>query len=123
MADDDDVPTADNPAAASAVDLPDQRRRRRKKESEAEKGARFWREIFETEIGRREMWAILAAVKWESDDFTVTAVGFPDPNATWFNAGRHSYARHLFMSWLRVAPEGVMKMLSEHDPRFMVAKR
>jgi len=121
---DDDAPRADeeNPDTVSAVNPGQQAQRRRKAESIQERAARFWRAVFDDETGRRAMWEILESVHWTKDPFTATAVGFPDVNATWFNAGRHSYARHLFMTWLRMAPEGVMQMLAEHDPRFETAK-
>jgi hypothetical protein len=121
---DDESPRADddNPETVSAVDPIQQGRKRRKAENEQEKAARFWRAVFGDETGRRAMWEILESVGWRNSPFTATAAGFPDPNATWFNAGRHAYAQHLFMTWLRVDHDGVMLMLAEHDPRFAVPK-
>jgi hypothetical protein len=121
---DDDIPRADedNPETVSAVDPVQQSRKRRKAESEQDKAARFWKVVFGDGVGRRAMWEILESVGWRNSPFTATAVGFPDPNATWFNAGRHAYAQHLFMTWLKQSPDGVMQMLAEHDPRFFVPK-
>jgi hypothetical protein len=87
----------------------------RRSQIEAE---RFWKSVFADEIGRREMWGILQAAHAFEERFACGPNGFPQPEATWFQAGIQSVGQRLFQSWMLLDREGVFLMLDEHDPRF-----
>lgn len=82
----------------------------------------FYTAVFASEIGRREMWDILRSLHTFETRFAVSPVGFPDPNATWFNAGEQAAGQRLFKSWLRIDREGVLLMMQEHDADLGSAK-
>lgn len=97
----------------------------RKVESEAKRIRRykreageFWRGVFASEVGRREMWAILQAGHWSETKFACGPNGFPQPEATWFAAGEQALAQRLHDSWDIIDHEGVHLMKREHDPRY-----
>jgi len=121
----DDVAGADEAAeqlvdAADPVSVEKQRRRRRKTDNEADL---FWQGVFSTEIGRREMWAILQSGHAFETPFMASPGGFPDPNAAWHRAGEMAYALRLYHSWMAAAPEGVTQMHQEHDDRMKRGSR
>lgn len=97
---------------------------RQKLEAEARQreGDQFWRGVFASDIGRREMWAVLQAGYLRGDRFGSGPNGFPHPEATWFRAGSQDFAQRLLDSWQIKDYEGVYVMLCEHDPRFAKAK-
>lgn len=76
----------------------------------------FWNEVFATELGRREMWGILAAAKTFNFEFGCTPSGAAHPQATWTEFGQQQYGWRLFRSWKKLVPRGVMLMLDENDP-------
>lgn len=106
----------------SAADPKRVKRQQRRSSREKREGDEFWRGVFSTDVGRREMWRILVAAGYRSERFGATATGFPDPNATWFRAGIQSVSRHLFDEWQALDYEGVYLMLVENDPKFAKAK-
>ena len=76
----------------------------------------FWRGVFSERAGRAEMWKILNEAGAFDERFACGPGGFPQPEATWFNAGQKSFALRLYHTWLRVEPGGVMLMLQENAP-------
>ena len=79
----------------------------------------FWRGVFVSPVGRREMWGIIGAQAHAFEErFACGPNGFPQSEATWFHAGEQALGQRLYQSWFLIDPEGVMKMLREHDPRF-----
>lgn len=96
--------------------------RRKKIREDDDSAARFWREVFADPIGRREMWAILAdSHALETDRFATGPVGFPQDMASWHWAGARDLGLRLFRGWMRLDPDGVLKMIQEHDPAFKTA--
>jgi hypothetical protein len=80
---------------------------------------RFWKSVFSDPVGRREMWLFLEAAKPFEERFACGPNGFPQPEATWFNAGQQSLGLRIYQTWLNKFPELVMQMQRENDPRFM----
>lgn len=94
------------------------RKRVRKLEFQQQQAADFWKRVFASDVGRREMWGILDACHTFETKFGVGPTGFPQPEATWFHRGEQSIGERLFHSWSRLDREGVWRMLDEHDPRY-----
>jgi len=125
MAEDDDgLPEEDEPAAAphpldeipNAADRKSHRRARANQKQREEEARLFWRAVFATAIGRREMWGILQAGHAFEERFACGPNGFPQEAATWCEAGEQRLAFRLYRSWLRFEPEGVQLMMRENDP-------
>jgi hypothetical protein len=94
------------------------RRRANALEIERREAETFWRNVFATPVGRREMWAILEQGHAFEERFSCGPNGFPQPEATWAEAGRQAFALRLYHSWCKVARDGVLTMHDEHDQRF-----
>ena len=77
----------------------------------------FWTQALAHPIGRRELWAVLESAHAFEVPFAASKLGFPDPNAAWFFSGQHSFGVQLYLSWLKLAPEGVALMLQENHPQ------
>lgn len=102
----------------SAVD-PERKRRRESKKARKEREDReFFRFIVSSEVGRRFMWSILREAHTFETMFPAGPVGFPDPNAVWFQAGKQDLGQRLYQTWHAKAPGEVMSMLIENDHRF-----
>lgn len=101
------------PNAADPVAYKRQRQSQRRRRKEA---VEFWGAVFANPVGRREMWAILEEAHAFEERFACGPNGYPQPDATWLNAGEQRFGFRLFRSWLRVCPDGVMLMIREHDP-------
>jgi hypothetical protein len=101
--------------AASTKGL--KRKRKRKADVEREAVA-FWKSVFATRAGRREMYALLADSGLFATPFAVGPNGFPQPEATWYKAGQHAFGQRLFFQWTRIDRARVFLMLDEHDPYF-----
>lgn len=97
--------------AADPVAIKRVRRRIKKAEDDA---GEFWREVFSTPIGRREMWGILASGGAFDERFATGPNGFPQPEATWCQAGEQRLAFRLYLSWMKLCPDGVGLMLKEN---------
>lgn len=115
-----DDPAFDTPNAADPVSM--RRRRERRTKAEMDK-IRFWQGVFNTTAGRLAMWEILESTGWRETPFAVGPNGFPQPEATWFQAGERAFGLRLYHSWLKLARGGVITMLDEHDPRFADPKK
>ncbi len=125
---DDDLdlnPPDDEPVDEPADGAPRNVADRRKVESETKRlrrwkreGDEFWRGVFASEVGRREMWAVLQAGHWGQTKFACGPNGFPQPEATWFALGEQTYAQRLHDSWDIIDHEGVYLMKVEKDTRY-----
>lgn len=75
----------------------------------------FYRQIFASEVGRREMWDILKSLGTFDTVFATGPNGFPNEMATWFQAGQREAGQRLWKSWLKLDKDGVLLMMTEHD--------
>jgi hypothetical protein len=117
-----EIPSVADPEGAhNLLDARANRRTRKRIDNEAELASKFWRDVFSTPVGRREMWRLLSSGS-NGDPlrppFALGPSGFPQPEATWFEAGRYATAQTWLQIWSIYAREGVFAMLDEHDPRF-----
>jgi hypothetical protein len=123
MSDDDaeqQLPLDEQPEQGFDAGDPAQVRRRETTQQIKEREAdRFWRGIFIDPVGRREMWLLLEAAKPFEERFACGPNGFPQPEATWFNAGQQSLGLRIYQTWLAKFPDLVIEMQRENDPRFM----
>lgn len=101
----------------SAVDPNAHRKARNRKKREADVRAEFWRDVFSSEVGRREMWNLLVRIAPTNVQMALTPAGFPDERATWMQLGTHLVRQEIFMDWLETHPELVLLMRQENDPR------
>ena len=103
------------------------RRQRKRVDNDAEQASKFWRDVFSTQIGRREMWGLLRAAQSDGSPFTPPFVcgpnGFPQSEATWFRAGQYALGQSFYQHWMQNARDGVFLMLDEHDPRFATPRK
>lgn len=129
MPDEDDDPNAPPDAAAPAVEVPDaanpvqQKRIRNRAKFEKEQGAEFWRAMLATEIGRREIWSLLTNAHTFEDRFACGPNGFPQPEATWFQAGEKAVGMRLYLSLLKLDLPGVTAMHEQCDTSFEKVRR
>lgn len=89
---------------------------------EAHEARLFWNQVFETQVGRREMWRLLDQMHPFESRFAAGPNGFPQPDATWFNAGQQAIGFQIYQSWFVSNRDGVGKMHDENDPRFVKPK-
>lgn len=101
-----------------AADPEQVRKRRVRTRLEARKGASFWIMVLSTATGRHEVWRIIASCGTFEERFACGPNGFPQPEATWFQAGEKSFGQRFFKMLLRIDRDGVFKMFDENDPTF-----
>ena len=114
-----DTGLPEQPNASDAGSLKKQNTRTKIHEREART---FWKSVFATEVGRREMWRLIQASHAFEERFACGPTGFPDPLATWFQAGEQALGQRIYDSWTIFDHEGVFLMRAEHDPRFAAIK-
>jgi len=113
----DDEEEEATPEAPSAVDLKSQRRIRDKAKREAEEARLFWKSVFATPVGRREVWAILANLRtFDNNRFANGPNGFPQESATWYYRGEQDAGFRIFRSLEKIDMSGFALMRKEHDP-------
>lgn len=78
----------------------------------------FWQQVFDSAIGRREMWTILAEAHPFEVRFGVGPNGFPNEQASFMHLGEQQLGLRLYLTWQGAAPDGVRLMLEENDQRF-----
>lgn len=116
--DDDDPQTLIAPDETPNVGDPVKvRRRETELQMQRREAQDFWRQVFSTEVGRREMWAILSAAGTFEVKFGVGPSGYPQPEASWYHLGEKDMGQRLFMSWMQHDRDGTMLMLSENESR------
>lgn len=107
---------ADQPYdAGDPVQVERQRRTRKLVDRDSE---RWWQAVFASEIGRREMYGLLRDCKAFEERFACGPNGFPQPEATWFQAGESAWGRRIADTWMVRHPAEFILMLQENDPRF-----
>ncbi len=106
------------PEQANAANPAAIRRQRTRSKIQAKQGAAFWRMALSTKSGRHELYRVLESSHAFEDRFACGPNGFPQPEATWFQAGEKGLGQRLFLTWLRIDRDGVFLMLDENDPRF-----
>lgn len=125
-ADDDAAPSLDEdeePQPANAADPASHKRIRDRAKRERAEAAEFWRGVFLSEVGRREMWAILNASGAFRERFANGPNGFPQPEATWAYSGEQRMGFRLYLTWLGLCPDHVAVMLKEHHPALAVVSK
>jgi len=115
---DEDAPQDQEPLFFDAGDPEQVAGRRRSKKLQERDSERFWKAIFATELGRREMYALLRDSKAFEVRFACGPNGFPQPEATWFQAGESEWGRRMADTWMARHPDEYLAMLRENDPRF-----
>ena len=78
----------------------------------------FWIAALGDEIGRRAVWELFVSAHTFEERFACGPNGFPQPEATWFQAGEQAFGLRLYQTLLVLDRVGVGIMHDEHDPRF-----
>lgn len=118
LAEDDDAPAPGDLKTVSAASVGTVRKAERRKKREQREAEEFWRAVFSTPIGRREVWRILTEAGTFEIKFGCGPTGFPDPNATWFHLGQRELGQRLYHGWQFRLPDEIRLMHAENDPRF-----
>ncbi len=117
--DDGDQTQEDGPALFDAGEPAQVRKRETAAQRRTREADDWWRRILADPIGRREMWGIIQTECHAFEErFACGPNGFPQTEATWFEAGRQSVGQRIFQTILARDPVNTMRMLTEHDPRF-----
>jgi len=119
--DDDDDQPSDARAVVDAGSADGVANQRKKIRNASQQANDCRRAVFAEPVGRREMYQILLAANAFGTPFA-TAGGFPQPEATWSNAGRRDFGLRLYHEWMLHDFDGVKAMLEENDAAFMKAK-
>jgi hypothetical protein len=104
--------------ADSAADPAGIAKKFRKIDKERLEAIHWWHQALSTERGRRIVWKLLEDGKCFETTFACGPNGFPQPEATWFHAGAHAYARRLYDTLMLYDRAAVFLMHDENDPRF-----
>jgi hypothetical protein len=115
-----DVPETVEIDNAGSVEGITKKRKRAKRASD--KAEEFWKGVLSTETGRREMWNLVAGTHAFEDRFLCGPNGFPQPEATWYEAGKRDWGQGFFHMLVKYDRAGSFLMLDEHDPRFAKPK-
>lgn len=118
LAEDDDAPTPTDLKTVSAASVGTVRKAERRQKREAREAEEFWRAVFSTPVGRREIWRLLDEAGAFETRFACTPAGFPDPKATWFHYGQRELGQRLYQGWLFRLPDEIRLMHAENDRRF-----
>lgn len=116
MADEDNI--AEGREQPNAAEPKQVRKRRVTQKMRERDDVRFLQDILKDEAGRRFLWRILEAAHTFEERFACGPNGFPQVEATWFEAGIQSFGQRLYQTWLRTDPAAVAAMHRENDPRF-----
>lgn len=102
----------------SAVDPETPKRHRTRAKREEIEARAFWRSVFESDVGRREMWRLLSKLHPFTFEFGRTAAGTEHERITWMHMAEQIVGQAIFLEWQARHPELVLQMQREHDPRF-----
>jgi hypothetical protein len=111
-------PTEQKTVDASSVRV--HRTRVKRQRLEVRQAEKFWQGVFSTAIGRREMWRLLQSCHTFEERFACGPNGFPQPEATWFQAGEQALGQRMYQTWI-AQPDlrpNVLLMHDENDTRF-----
>lgn len=118
---DEDDPVGERTTPATDLAEPKQVRKRRLTQKMREReDVRFLQSVLKDEAGRRFLWRILVEAHTFEERFACGPNGFPQPEATWFEAGIQSFGQRLYQTWLKNDPLAIAAMHRENDPRFGV---
>jgi hypothetical protein len=115
----DDYLPGEEPGQVNSADpetVEEQERLQREERAEA---LRFWAAVLQDPVGRREIWRLLVDAGLFTNVFAYSPVGFPHPEATWFQAGKADGARRLYAALARDHRALVLQMHDEYDPHFI----
>lgn len=119
-----DVESGEGLEIHNAADPKAIKNQRRKQLSEADQSKNFWRVVMGTEVGRREIWKLIAYDMHAFEDrFACGPNGFPQPDATMFQAGEKACGQRLYFMLMRMDREGIGRMHDENDPAYATPKR
>jgi hypothetical protein len=108
---------------ANAADEKGIRRQKTKSTRAKNEAAEFWKLVFESPVGRREMWGILQNGDAFGERYKVAADGSYDPVLAARHAGEQALAFRLYLTWMKFAPGSVALMVQENDPQMVAQKR
>lgn len=109
------------PNAADESQVREARHQSRKRKDQ--KGD-FWKACLATPIGRQEIWELLTVRCHTFENrFACGPNGFPQPEATWFQAGEKNVGSEFYQDLLFMDRNGVMAMHEQCDPRYAKPKR
>lgn len=95
------------------------REAKRRAAREAIEGDEFWIGALSSVVGRREFWQLLRDdCHGFAPPFACGPNGFPQPEATWYQAGAYAIGQRLYQRWLRLSPDNIRLMHEENDPVF-----
>ncbi|SDD94849.1 hypothetical protein SAMN05216337_1017127 [Bradyrhizobium brasilense] len=117
-----DAPDGGEQANDDAASPKQHENKRRRIAREKQEALDFWRAVFASEVGRREMFALLQSAHTFEERFACGPNGFPQPEATWFQAGEQAFGQRLYQSWARDHRAAVLLMHDENDARFVTTK-
>lgn len=125
MSDEDDLFIGDDPAELPpaeqetvSADSPETERKRKSRiKREFDEAVQFWSDCLKSQIGRRELWKLLQSAHTFEDRFACGPNGFPQVEATWFQAGEKAFGQRLWLTLQKYDLAGIMLMHSEHDDR------
>lgn len=122
MIDDPDNEDLDNRRIDADVDndLEQQRvaRRQTKIEREQAEEDKHWRQQLASKVGRRALYKMFAQGKLWETPFAVGPNGFPQPDATWYQAGERELVRRIHDKLQILDHASIYLMMCENDPRF-----
>lgn len=123
MPDDDALtPEGEEPEIPNAADEAGQRKVKRESRRSKEQAKDFWRRVLADPIGPREIWALLQSCHTFEERFACGPNGFPQVEATWFEAGQQAFGQRLYQTLILYDREAVFKMHDQFDPRFAKPK-
>lgn len=87
-----------------------------KTRTEAREASDFWRAVLSDKTGRREVFKLLTLLRsFETSPFAATPAGFPDTNATFYNAGQIDQGRAVYQMLAIVARDELFALQDEHN--------
>ncbi len=117
--DDDAERTEPEPGTPDSAANPKRlKQQQRRAELDAIEAEEFWKFVFASPVGRREMWGLLKQAGVLDARFGAGPTGFPDAYASFFRAGIKAVSDNFLDQWTIRDFEGVRLMRIEHDPRF-----
>lgn len=114
-----DEPTLEVVSASDPKRMKAQRKRQARTKNQGEE---FWKAAISTETGRREIFDLLRQAGTFEERFACGPNGFPQPEATWFNAGQKAFGERFYLSLARIDRAAVLAMHDENDARFVKPK-
>ena len=126
MSDDDDSPDAFDerlPEPDASAERRKLSRKQAKADRDREEEDGFWRTSLASPIGRRALFKLMQQEGLFEQPFACGPNGFPQPEATWFKAGRQSVIRDLHSRLQMLDHGAVYDMLCENHPAFVTAIR